>query len=356
MTASLALLPTRDLPVAHAQLLHDWLAAYVDHRLNLGHRQHSIDDDLACFRHFMRFAGPHFWTWQDDDMDRYGAHLRRSQKARSTLRRAQGAIKGICTFAVQSRTLSERCRALTGALIPQICHPWNTLRHQYGAATSKRRQLTDEEIAQLFAAIDTAIRRAPSRYVEQARLTHHAVFAAILATGAREHEAAMLDVADLATATTPSVKAYSRYEDVTIRFGKAHNGGPPRRRSVPAIYELRSFWNALAWYVTEVRPQVAHACEALFLTPTGTRYRGDHLSALFSKYRDAARLSTDLTLHCLRHTFATKLHEYGYELPVISHLLGHASDATTIIYDHLDADNLKLRVLLHNRQLRQVHR
>jgi site-specific recombinase XerD len=105
-----------------------------------------------------------------------------------------------------------------------------------------------------------------------------------------------------------------------------------------------------------VRPRVSNTSAALFLTARGARYRGDSLSAAFAHYRDLAGLSPDLTLHCLRHTFATKLHELGYELPYISHLLGHSSEAITVLYDHLDFDYLRRRVLLHNQQVTRICR
>jgi len=43
----------------------------------------------------------------------------------------------------------------------------------------------------------------------------------------------------------------------------------------------------------------------------------------------------DLTPHCLRHGFATRLLERGVEVPVVQILLGHASIRSTEIYTHL---------------------
>ena len=66
-------------------------------------------------------------------------------------------------------------------------------------------------------------------------------------------------------------------------------------------------------------------------------YRGKHLSArqisrLFKETAREAGITKPVTLHTLRHSFATHLLEHGVDIRVIQVLLGHAKLTTTARY------------------------
>jgi integrase/recombinase XerD len=113
-----------------------------------------------------------------------------------------------------------------------------------------------------------------------------------------------------------------------------------KEREVP----LGSFGReAVDAYLTRGRPALATAASrgALFLNARGSRLSRQSCARLLSRYVRLAGIDRRVTLHTLRHSFATHLLEGGADVRVVQELLGHASVATTQIYTLVSARHLR---------------
>ena len=75
-------------------------------------------------------------------------------------------------------------------------------------------------------------------------------------------------------------------------------------------------------------------------------YNEDYVNHKFKRYLKKAEIEDwkVLTIHNLRHTFASHLVMSGTDLYTVSKLLGHSSIAVTQMYAHLAPDYLKVSV------------
>lgn len=131
------------------------------------------------------------------------------------------------------------------------------------------------------------------------------------AFGLRRREAAMLDMQDWRR--NPRATQYRRFGAVQVRYGKAVNGSPPRRRTVLTVPETDWIVEVLEHWVDEVRPQFGPGGHpAMWMTERRGRIAVRTLDEVFAEIRSAARLPTEVDLHFLRHSYVTHLLEFGY--------------------------------------------
>ncbi len=98
-------------------------------------------------------------------------------------------------------------------------------------------------------------------------------------------------------------------------------------------------------YLSRVRPQLIQPGENddhgfFFLNRFGGPLSARGMRMIFEKYLRTVSAKNGLSLHSLRHSFATHLLDRGADLRVVQELLGHASLSTTQVYTHITRERL----------------
>lgn len=100
---------------------------------------------------------------------------------------------------------------------------------------------------------------------------------------------------------------------------------------------------AVQIYMDEVRTPLLNStpCRNLFLNRRKNQFSRKGIWKMIKKHAKEAGITTNVTPHTLRHSFASHLLANGAPLRTIQEMLGHADISTTQIYTHIDSDRLR---------------
>jgi integrase/recombinase XerD len=117
--------------------------------------------------------------------------------------------------------------------------------------------------------------------------------------------------------------------------------GKGRKERIIPLYQNIAL--AVKKYVDEDRPKLAHGRKetALFLNARGDRLTRQGFWQKLKEYAKSAGLSSKISPHTLRHSFATHMLSGGADLRSVQELLGHANISTTQVYTHLTTDQVR---------------
>jgi len=130
-------------------------------------------------------------------------------------------------------------------------------------------------------------------------------------------------------------------EDVNIIDGDVRVFGKGHKERIIPIHKQAA--TVIEQYVRDARPHLARNKDekAMFLNRRGERLTRQGFWQILKQYAKLAGLTTAVTPHTLRHSFATHMLSGGADLRAVQELLGHANISTTQVYTHLTTEHVR---------------
>jgi len=265
---------------------------FEDLRRELVSRKYSYKTVKVYFyynKDLLNFTGKKPSEINDNDIKNYLLYLAEDKKsATSTLNQAINALKFYYGSMLKCKFLYEIRRPCKDRKLPIV--------------------LSKEEVAKILNSVDN--------------LKHRAILMLIYSAGLRVGEVVKLKPEDIDSKRK-------------LVFVKSAKGRKDRYTllSEATLKALREYWK-------EYRPT-----KWLFPGPDKERHITIRTAQrIFEMAYKRAGVKKEVTIHSLRHSFATHLLENGIDLRYIQELLGHKSSKTTEIYTHVSSkDFMRIR-------------
>ena len=292
-----------------AATLDQFLRHIADGRQLSPHTVQAYRKDLADFGEFMQQRSGKDLDWAAVDrlaLRGYLGQLASRRFARRTIARKLSAVRSFFRFLHREELLDVNpTRAVRSPKLERTLPTW----------------ITRAQVEKLFAAAEN---RAASGGFRPTR--DLAILEAFYGTGMRLSELQSLNLPDLdLVGDQVKVRGKGRKERI-VPLGAA--AARALRR-----YELRR---------SEVLGKTpASDRKAFFLSERGGRITTRQLQNIVRRELQKIAEDAGLSVHSLRHSFATHLLDAGADLMAVKELLGHASLSTTRIYTHTSKERLK---------------
>jgi integrase/recombinase XerD len=283
--------------------LDAWIDAYLDHlRVERALAKNTLEAYARDLGDLVRHVG------EEDDPKRIGAdrvlafviaQSKRGKAARSSARQLS-ALRGFFKFLVRERAIETDPTELVER--PRL-------------ARKLPRVLSYDEVERLLAAPpdDTP------RGIRDSAMIH-----LMYASGLRVSELCALKLGDLER-----------------RVGTVSPLGKGSKRRIVPVGQIAL--ERIERYLEIVRPHAKGATSDphLFLSPRGKRFTRQGFWKLVKAYARAAGITTPISPHKLRHSFATHLLRGGADLRAVQAMLGHADLGTTETYTRVAQDHIR---------------
>jgi site-specific recombinase XerD len=305
----------------------------------------TVENGARVLRRFQEAVGGFPWQWSPADLEGWVAGLRTGEgRANSTIRSYGLTVGSFLDYVCDpAYGWDELCLERFGNHAVQICGAANLAVHTVDLeARPSRRPLTRTECQSLFDAADdradTVRRRGVKGWAPAFR--DATMLKVAYGWGLRRRELLMLEHCDFGP--NPKAAEFGSFGVCHVRFGKAANGSPPRRRGVLTVMD----WSAevIAEWVDEVLAGWRPESSGLWPSERDGRVSEDRLNSAFAASAADAGLPSGLSPHCLRHSYVSHLIEDGYDPLFVQQQVGHRHSSTTALYTSVSSD-YRTRVL-----------
>ena len=260
-------------------------------------------NDLYSLAEYLQRGGQHS-TWQglgSDTLADYVLDLQNRGYSPTTLARKIASVKSFFAFLMDEGIV--------------IKNPTEELRAPRIGRTLPK-ALSEEEVERLL--------RAPALLQTPEAERDRAMLELLYATGMRVSELVSLDM-----------------EDVNLDQGFVRcRGKGDKERLLPFHEEANE---TLQEYIEDARVTLKgpRTERALFLNRWGDRLTRQGFWLILKEHAACAGITTPVTPHTIRHSYATHMLRGGASLRQVQEFLGHASISTTQVYTHLTDDHLR---------------
>ena len=303
--------PAPDTPIALPNEITDFLTHLAKERDVSPHTVKAYRRDLAELCEFLGgYYGGGEWSWQGVDrlaMRGFLGRLARRGLSKRSMTRMLSAVRSFYRYLHRNEVVDANPARAVGA--PRL------ERHLPG-------YLDRAQIDLLFQMAE--VRAWEGRFVDVRNL---AILELFYSTGMRLSELQGVSRTDLDLVS----------QQVKVR-GKGR-----KERILPigdtATLALRNYEAKRDELIRAIGPRADRT--AVFLTKTGKRIGVRAVQKAVTAFLHQIDEEAGLSVHSLRHTFATHLLDAGADLRAVQELLGHASISTTQIYTHTSVERLK---------------
>ena len=178
-------------------------------------------------------------------------------------------------------------------------------------------------------------------YIESNNIKHKNIILMCLYTGMRIGEVLALNyIEDI---DLDSMQITVRRTLTKDKEGKTIVG-PPKTNNGKRILQINELTERVIR--NSLKSVIKNKNNVLFCHPDGKLIETNTINSAFKRMCKNAGITGKYSLHCLRHSYATRCIEAGVELPVLQVMMGHADIETTVnaygdIYKYLELKNHK---------------